>query len=48
MMLAAGPGTTILVKASGRQAREAIEALAELVASGFDEDQEGAAGDEAV
>ena len=41
MMLAAGPGSTILVQATGRQARQAIEALAELVNNGFDEDSEG-------
>ena len=43
MMLAAGPGSTILVQATGRQAREAVEALTELVNNGFDEDNEGAA-----
>ncbi|SDG25584.1 HPr family phosphocarrier protein [Pelagibacterium luteolum] len=43
MMLAAGPGSTILVQATGRQAREAVEALTELVGNGFDEDNEGAA-----
>jgi phosphocarrier protein HPr len=42
MMLAAGPGSTILVQASGRQAREALEALSELVNNGFDEDNDGA------
>ena len=42
MMLAAGPGSTILVQATGKQAREAIEALTELVNNGFDEDHEGA------
>lgn len=42
MMLAAGPGSTILVQATGRQAREAVEALTELVGNGFDEDNEGA------
>ncbi len=42
MMLGAGPGSTIIVQASGRQAREALEAIAELVNSGFDEDSEGA------
>lgn len=45
MMLAAGPGSTILVRASGVQAREALEALADLVNSGFDEDQEGVQAD---
>ncbi|RDE09392.1 HPr family phosphocarrier protein [Pelagibacterium lacus] len=42
MMLAAGPGATILVQATGRQAREAVEALTELVNNGFDEDNDGA------
>ncbi len=37
LMLAAGPGTTLLVQASGPEAREALEALAHLVESGFDE-----------
>lgn len=40
MMLAAGPGATILVQASGNQAREAIDALSDLVNNGFDEDRE--------
>jgi len=40
MMLAAGPGSTILVQATGNQAREAVEAITELVNNGFDEDQE--------
>jgi phosphocarrier protein len=43
MMLGAGPGSTILVQASGRQAREALDALTLLVESGFDEDNEGVA-----
>ncbi|WP_196260011.1 HPr family phosphocarrier protein [Pelagibacterium limicola] len=43
MMLAAGPGSTILVQATGREARQAIEALTDLVNNGFDEDSEGAA-----
>ena len=42
MMLGAGPGSTILVQATGKQAREALEAITELVNSGFDEDSEGA------
>ena len=42
MMLGAGPGATILVSASGRQAREALEAITVLVNNGFDEDNEGA------
>jgi phosphocarrier protein len=41
MMLGAGPGATILVQASGRQAREALDALTVLVNNGFDEDSEG-------
>lgn len=40
MMLAAGPGSTILVQATGNQAREAIEAITELVNNGFDEDKD--------
>src|SRR5690606_22339765 len=43
MMLGAGPGATILVQATGRQAREALDAITALVNSGFDEDSEGAA-----
>jgi phosphocarrier protein len=38
MMLAAGPGTSICIEASGPQAREAVNALAALVESKFDED----------
>ena len=45
MMLGAGPGSTILVQASGRQAREALDAITLLVKNGFDEDAEGAAAD---
>ncbi|HEY4199359.1 MAG TPA: HPr family phosphocarrier protein [Devosiaceae bacterium] len=43
MMLGAGPGSTILVQATGKQAREALDAITELVNNGFDEDNEGAA-----
>jgi phosphocarrier protein HPr len=43
MMLGAGPGSTILVQATGRQAREALDAITILVKNGFDEDSEGAA-----
>lgn len=43
MMLGAGPGATILVQATGKQAREALDAITELVNNGFDEDAEGAA-----
>jgi phosphocarrier protein len=42
MMLGAGPGSTILVQATGRQAREALDAITTLVENGFDEDSEGA------
>ena len=42
MMLGAGPGSTILVQASGRQAREALDAITTLVNNGFDEDSDGA------
>lgn len=38
MMLAAAPGTVIEVRARGAQAEEAVEAIAALVASGFEED----------
>src|SRR5580704_19373457 len=37
MMLAAGPGSTITVEATGRQANEVIEALAALVSGRFTE-----------
>lgn len=42
MMLAASPGSTILVKATGPQARKALDALADLIDCGFDEDNEAA------
>ena len=45
MMLGAGPGSTILVQASGKQAREALDAITVLVNNGFDEDNEGASAD---
>ena len=38
MMLAAGPGSKILVEASGPDAEAALSALAQLVESRFDED----------
>jgi phosphocarrier protein HPr len=38
MMLAASPGTSITVEASGKEAAEVIEALATLVSSRFGED----------
>jgi phosphocarrier protein HPr len=37
MMLAAGPGTSITVEATGAEAAEAVEALASLVAGRFTE-----------
>jgi phosphocarrier protein len=37
MMLAAAPGTTITVEATGREAAEVIEALAQLIDSRFGE-----------
>jgi phosphocarrier protein len=39
MMLAAGPGTTIRIAASGNQAAEALEALCGLVESRFGEEE---------
>jgi phosphocarrier protein HPr len=45
MMLGAGPGSTILVQATGKQAREALDAITALVNNGFDEDSEGAVAD---
>ncbi len=39
MMLAAAPGTTITVEATGREAAEAIEALAALIDSRFGENE---------
>ena len=38
MMLAAGPGCDIEIEATGPQAREAVDALVQLVAGKFDED----------
>ena len=38
MMLAAGPGTAIEIRAHGRDAEAAVNAVYELVASGFGED----------
>ena len=38
MMLSAATGTEITVEASGKQAAEAMEAIAELVTSGFGEE----------
>jgi phosphocarrier protein HPr len=39
MMLAAGPGTTITVEATGREASEVVEALATLVSGRFTEQE---------
>lgn len=38
LMLAAGPGSTVLVQGTGRQAREAVDAIVALIESGFGED----------
>jgi phosphocarrier protein len=38
MMLAAGPGTEIDMRATGPQAAAVLDALAALIESGFDED----------
>jgi phosphocarrier protein HPr len=38
MMLAAGPGTEIELRATGPQAAPALDALAALIDGGFDED----------
>ncbi|WP_343560995.1 HPr family phosphocarrier protein [Kiloniella sp. b19] len=38
MMLAASPGTTLRISASGADAREAVEALCQLVDDKFDEE----------
>ena len=39
MMLAAGPGCCIEIQAQGAEAQPALEALAQLVANRFDEDE---------
>ncbi len=39
MMLAAGPGTSITIEASGHQAAEVVDALAALVSGRFTEDE---------
>jgi phosphocarrier protein len=39
MMLAAGPGTTITVEATGAQAAEVVDALAALVSGRFTEEE---------
>ncbi|MBT3170643.1 MAG: HPr family phosphocarrier protein [Rhodospirillaceae bacterium] len=38
MMLAAAPGTEIVMEAEGREANQAVEALLKLVSDKFDED----------
>jgi phosphocarrier protein len=38
MMLAAARGSTLLIEADGVDEREAVEALCQLIASGFGED----------
>ncbi|HZB91411.1 MAG TPA: HPr family phosphocarrier protein [Stellaceae bacterium] len=38
MMLAAGPGTAVELRATGPEAERAVTALAELIAGGFDEE----------
>ena len=38
MMLAAGPGSTITISATGNDAQDAVDALAELVSTRFGED----------
>jgi phosphocarrier protein HPr len=38
MMLAAGPGTSVIVSATGTEAEAALDAIAELVASKFNEE----------
>ncbi|HEY1425570.1 MAG TPA: HPr family phosphocarrier protein [Caulobacteraceae bacterium] len=39
MMLAAGPGSLIVIQADGAEAEQAVEALSELVANRFEEDR---------
>jgi phosphocarrier protein HPr len=39
MMLAAGPGSAIEIEAEGKEAADALDALAELVSQRFDEDE---------
>jgi phosphocarrier protein len=39
MMLAAGPGSHIVIHAEGAEARAAVDALAELVTNRFEEDR---------
>jgi phosphocarrier protein len=37
-MLSAGPGTSIVVSAAGREAQAALDAISELVAAKFNEE----------
>lgn len=39
MMLAAGPGSAIAIQAEGKEAAQAVDALAALVQARFDEDE---------
>jgi phosphocarrier protein len=39
MMLAAGPGTSVIITASGPEAREAMDALTTLITSKFGEEE---------
>jgi phosphocarrier protein len=39
MMLAAGPGSTVIVKASGKEAAAAIEAVCDLITNRFGEEE---------
>ena len=39
MMLAAGPGCCVVIRAEGDEAQTAVDALAELVANRFEEDR---------
>ena len=39
MMLAAGPGSRIAIRAQGKEAQAAVDALAELVTNRFEEDR---------
>lgn len=39
MMLAAGPGTSVIVSATGPQAREAVDALTALITDKFGEEE---------
>ena len=39
MMLAAGPGCCVVIRADGPEARSAVDALAELVSNRFEEDR---------